>query len=404
MFRNYGLAPLRNQPFRRYWAALTGSATGDGVLSVALPLTAIVLGADAAKIGWLTALSSLPSILFAIPAGGFMARSRHPVVAMILADLVRFGATITIPIAALLGELSLPILDATGFVISTASVFFSVADAFVFPSLLTKDQIVAGQSLTYGARTVASMAGSAIAGLLVPLLSAPITTAVDSASYLWSASSLARIGRVSFPHSARGSSRLLSGGLRFILNTSTLRRALGLTTTSNFFGLMFQSLSALYLTRTLGLPVYVVGISLGAEAAGAFGGSVVASAVARALDLQRGLLVGSLLSAAPMTAIAIAAGSKAILLLVISAAFLLSGIGRALQDINVAAIFASTVPTSLRAQVRGAYQMVSYGARPVGAVLGGLIGQQLGVHLAICAAAMGGLLAFPWALRPRKTK
>ena len=72
-----GLVPplLRDRVFRRYWGASTVSMFGDQISSVALPLTAVlVLRSDAAEMGFLTALTWLPSLLFALHAGAWLDR------------------------------------------------------------------------------------------------------------------------------------------------------------------------------------------------------------------------------------------------------------------------------------------------------------------------------------------
>lgn len=390
--------PLRAPAFRRYWGAVSVSAAGDGLLSVAVPIAAVLLGAGPAQMGWLTALAWLPSVLFAIAAAGWVARFRHPLTPMIGADVVRFAATASLPVAWWLGWSSLPALYALTAIVASASVVFVVADAALFPTLLDDDRLVAGQSLVYGARTVASVAGSGAGGLLVPVLSAPVAVAADALSYLWSAALLTRIDRSAARTPPRRAAPVSTTGLRFIADAPALRGALGVTTTANFFNLMFHALLVLFLTRTLRLSAAVTGLVLGAEAAGALVGSLALPAVARRLGMPRSLVAGSLLSAAPLTAIAVVAGPAAVVVTVVLVASVLSGVGRSVQDISVAATFVAAVPVPLRAQVRGAYQTISFGVRPVGAVLGGLAGQSVGLRPAVLLATAGGLLAFLWAL------
>ena len=48
-------------------------------------------------------------------------------------------------------------------------------------------------------------------------------------------------------------------------------------------------------------------------------------------------------------------------------------------DISIGAIFAAVIPDPLRSRVTGAFQAANYGTRPLGAVLGGLLGSALGL-------------------------
>ena len=57
-----------------------------------------------------------------------------------------------------------------------------------------------------------------------------------------------------------------------------------------------------------------------------------------------------------------------------------SGLGVMLLDITGGAIKAAVVPDRLRARVSGAYMVVNYGVRPLGALAGGLLGAAIGVR------------------------
>ncbi|GAA2592405.1 MFS transporter [Winogradskya consettensis] len=397
---------LGDARFRRYWSAGSVSAGGDGVSSVAVPMAAaLLLRADPAQMGWLTALTWVPSVLFAIPAGNWVARHhRQPLAPMISADLVRCAAIASIPVAWSTGALSLTLLSVVTLVVATASVFFSVADAAVFPAIVAEGRVVAGQSLVYGARTVANTAGSGAGGLLVSLVAAPLVAAADALSYLWSAVMLARVGRPRSVPVGPPPSRISAAGMRFLLATPPLRAALGVTTTANFFNLMFHALLVLFLTRTLRLSPAVTGLVFAAEAAGAFLGSAFTPAIADRLGRLRSLMVGSLAMGVPLLVFPLSHGSPAVTVTVLVAGSFGSGIGRALQDISVAAIFMTTVPEPMRSPVRGAYQAISHGVRPLGALLGGFAGQWLGLRAAVAVAVAGGLLAFLWTLTSSRHK
>jgi MFS family permease len=76
------------------------------------------------------------------------------------------------------------------------------------------------------------------------------------------------------------------------------------------------------------------------------------------------------------------------------AAEFLSGFGVMVLDISIGAIFAAVIPADLRSRVSGAFQAVNYGTRPVGALLGGLLGTLIGLRPALWIATAGGVLGF----------
>ena len=99
----HGLIPplLRERgDFRRLWTGQTISVIGDQVTSIGLPLVAVlVLGADAAQMGYLTAAALLPHLLFSLPAGVWLDRVHRRRRLMIWADLGRAFLIGTIPLA-----------------------------------------------------------------------------------------------------------------------------------------------------------------------------------------------------------------------------------------------------------------------------------------------------------------
>ena len=68
-----------------------------------------------------------------------------------------------------------------------------------------------------------------------------------------------------------------------------------------------------------------------------------------------------------------------------------SGFGVMVLDISIGAIFAAVIPDTLRSRVTGAFQAVNYGTRPLGALLGGLLGSAIGLRPALWVATLGGL-------------
>jgi MFS family permease len=69
----------------------------------------------------------------------------------------------------------------------------------------------------------------------------------------------------------------------------------------------------------------------------------------------------------------------------------LCGFGVMMLDISIGAIFAAVIPDRLRSRVTGAFQAVNYGTRPLGALLGGLLGTTVGLRPALWVATVGGV-------------
>jgi predicted MFS family arabinose efflux permease len=61
-------------------------------------------------------------------------------------------------------------------------------------------------------------------------------------------------------------------------------------------------------------------------------------------------------------------------------------------DISIGAIFAAVIPDTVRSRVSGAFSAINYGTRPLGALLGGLLGTVAGLRPALWVAVIGGVV------------
>jgi MFS family permease len=389
---------LRDRPFRRYWGAQTVSLFGDQISSIALPLAGVlVLHAGAAQMGYLSALMWLPSLLFALHAGAWVDRRGHRRATMIVADLGRAALLASIPVCYALGALTLWQLYAVAFGAGTLSVLFTVSDGAVFVALVDPERYVAGNSLVYGSRAVSFVAGPSLGGLLIQALSAPFAVAADALSFLGSAFFLARI-RPAEAAAGGGGKGTLSAGARFIARSGIVRASLVSVATINMFNFMFFALFYLYASRVLHVRPGLLGLVLGAGAIGGVLGSLLTSRLAARIGVGWAYVAGCILFPVPLVLVPLAGGPQPAVLAMLFAAEFLSGFGVMILDISIGAIFAAVIPDGVRSRVSGAFQAVNYGTRPVGALLGGLLGSVIGLRPALWIATAGGSLAFCWLL------
>ena len=389
-----GLVPplLRDRVFRRYWGASTVSMFGDQVSSVALPLTAVlVLHADAAEMGYLTALQWLPSLLFGLHVGAWVDRRGKRRHTMILADLGRAAALATIPLCYALHALTMTQMYLVTFATGTLSVLFTVSDGTLFVSIVPPGRYVDGQSLIYGSRAFSLMGGPPVGGLLIEALTAPYAVFADALSFLGSAFQLGTI-RPAEPPSADAADGV-TVGLKFIRGSPIVRASLTGVAVVNFFYLMFSALFMLYAVRTLGVRPGVLGLIIGAGAVGGMLGSVLCKRLTARLGAGLVYVAGCLVFTGPLALVPLAASAHGgTVLVMLFAAEFLSGFGVMVLDISIAAIFAVVIPDTMRSRVSGAFQAINYGTRPAGALLGGLLGGAAGLQVALWIAVAGGVV------------
>ena len=311
---------------------------------------------------------------------------------MIAADLGRAALFASIPACYALHVMALPQLYVVTFGAGMLSIVFNVSDATLFVSIVAPEQYVDGQSLIYGSRALSFVGGPSIGGVLVQALSAPVAVAVDALSFLGSAFFLGRI-RPAEPPTDDGPGSVLAGA-RFIAGSALVRASLIAVATINFFNLMFAALYLLYAVRVLHIGAGLVGVLIGAAAVGALLGSAITKRIAARIGVGWAYTAGCLLFTAPLALWPLAHGSHRLVLAMLFAAEFGSGFGVMVLDISIGAIFAAVIPDTLRSRVTGAFQAVNYGTRPLGALVGGLLGSAIGLRPALWVAVGGGMAGF----------
>jgi len=382
----------RNQDFRRYFIGQAVSLIGDQVGLIALPLTAVLaLGATPGQMGLLTTVALVPNLLFSLHAGAWVDRVGHRRVVMLAADAARGLVIATVPVAYALGRLGWGHLYVVAFATGTLGVFFNVAYGAFFQVLVPREDYVAANSLIHGSRAFSFLAGNTIGGVLVQLLKGPYALALDAVSFLWSAVFLGRIHLPEPPPAPREGGGVLAGA-RWLRGNAVMRAELLGVATINLFNFMFFALFLLYATTYLHVRPATLGLVLGVASVGTLLASFLAAPAARRFGIGPAFILGCVLFPAPLVLVPAARGPQWLIVCFLFAAELLSGVGLMLLDILAGTISAAIVPPALRSRVSGAFMVVNYGVRPVGAALGGILGTALGVQSTLWIATLGSLL------------
>ncbi|WP_317441001.1 MFS transporter [Streptomyces collinus] len=249
---------------------------------------------------------------FAVLVGAWVDRRVGKRALMVAADVVRAVLLLTVPAAALLGLLSLGQLYAVALLTGLAGVVFTTAYPSFFTRLVPASSYVDANSKLSASRSLSFVAGPALGGGLVQLLTAPVALAADALSFLASALFIGPI-RVPEPPAARtGRTRLMSGareGLAHVVRHPVLRAGLGCATTVNFFTFLTGTgLLVLFADRDLGLSPGLIGMVFGLGAVGGLLGAVGAPAISRLIGVGRSIAVGAVLFPAPLALVWAAQG------------------------------------------------------------------------------------------------
>jgi MFS family permease len=389
---------LQERNFRRFWVGETVSLFGDQATLIALPLVGVlVLDASAAQMGYLTAAMLFPNLLFSLHAGAWVDRHGRRRQTMIFTALGRAAVLAAIPIAYAFGVLTLTQLYVASFLIGTLSVFFYVSYSTLFAMLVPRERYLEASSLLNGSRAFSYVAGPSLGGALVQIFSAPVALVIDAFSFVYSALTMHSIHPQELPTEKAGRGHL-KAGVRYIWDSPIVRAKLLSTATINFFNFVFFALFILYATRTLGVRPGVLGLVLGAGAVGGVLGSLFTGRLSRRFGVGPVYVAGCVLFPAPLVLVPLAGGGRWPIYACLFLAEFISGFGVMLLDISANAITVALVPDRLRARVAGAYMVVNYGVRPLGALAGGALATWIGLRPTLWIATVGAIAGVLWLL------
>ncbi|HEY3735053.1 MAG TPA: MFS transporter [Streptosporangiaceae bacterium] len=373
-----------NRDFVKLWAGQTVSLIGTQVTQFAMPLVAVLtLNATVFQVGLLFAVRFVPVILLSVFAGVWLdRRRRRPVlISCALGNAALIGL---VPIAAATGTLSIGLLYAVTALVGTLNMVFDVGALSYVPQLVESRHLAESNGKIQASTAFAGVSGPALAGLLVGLITAPITLSVDAVSYLFSAFGLISIGKPEpepeLPAGRPSVLRSIAEGFGAVYGSRLLRALLTQSTTLNLFFGSFITIFVVYAIRTLGLSPFQLSIVMGAAAAGGLFGALSASRVRNALGFGRAMAVATICMATAPLLLLIPRHGGPLAVTVLAVGQLIYGGSVSMFNVNGITLRQVVTPRRLLARMNATYRMLLFGVAPVGGVMGGLLGGALGLR------------------------
>ena len=390
----------RHGDFLKLWSGETISLFGSQVTVLALPLTALLsLDASVRELGLLNAARFAPFVAVILLAGVWVDRHhRRPV--LIKANLGRAVLIGVLPAAAALGVLRMELLYAVAFLVGVLTVFFDLAYQSYLPSLVGRSQLTSGNSRLEASRSAAEVGGPGVGGLLVQLATAPYALVVDAVSFMVSGAMLSSI-RSEEPEPRRSDDgepiwRAVRDGFRFTFSDRYLRPIAGEAATFNLFEQAIMTVFVVYAVRELDLSAGLLGLILSVGAAGAFAGAVVAPYPARRFGVGRTIVGSMVVGCLVPLALPAIAGTPATAVPLCALIFFGWGLAIAVSNVHVVSLRQAATPDHLLGRMNASYRFFTYGAIPLGALLGGFLGETIGLRPTLLVGAVGLLLALLW--------
>jgi dTMP kinase len=223
---------LSIKPFRRLWIALSLSSFGDWLSILALTALAGSLTKGAAEnyaIGGVLVIKLLPALIFG-PLAGAVADRFDRRITMVVADILRFGLFLSIPIVGRLDWLYI-----ATFLIEVVTLFWIPAKEATVPNIVPKEQLERANQIslvsTYGSAPVAAAMFSVLALISKVLFAHPqqqpnLALYINAVTFLVSAATIfslreipRRRGQVSVPSILKQ----IVAGWKFVGSTALVR-------------------------------------------------------------------------------------------------------------------------------------------------------------------------------------
>src|SRR5271155_306933 len=251
----------RNPTFLLLISGQTISQCGSAVTILALPLIAVaILKVSTLQVGILTSAGTLAFLIAALPVGVIVDRSRKRRI-LIWCDLLRFLVIGTVPVAAIIGSITIVQLYVVALVAGLLTVFFQIAYQAYPPSLFAAGQLADCNTMLGISGSVAQVAGPSLGAVLVSAVGAAKTLTADAVSFLVSAITLLLIKKsepeASASRAAPGTKEKASWhaqigeGLSFLARHPVLSRITACTAIMNLMNTMATSVEMIYLIRVL---------------------------------------------------------------------------------------------------------------------------------------------------------
>lgn len=393
-----------NPSFLRIWLANAIDDFGTQISGLAIPLTAAVtLGAGPFEMGMLAAAQRLPYFALGLFAGVLVdRRPRQPL--MVTANWLRAIVLALVPMAALLGVLSINLLYSVAVLAGTFGLVFDVAYVAWLPSLVEPDELHDANGKLESTAAAAQAAGPGIAGVLVGIVSAPFTIAADALSFVVSAALIRSIrawprldddpdreirGADGRPAKARAVFSDIGEGIQAVWRDDYLRAVVSCSAVVSFFGFVFLAVYLLFMTNVLGLSPAEIGLILAAGGIGAVIGAAAAVPLSRRLGFGPTIIWAQIVFAVTgiTVPIAVYVPSLAVPMLALSE-FAQYG-AFAMYSVGALSLRQARTPADRQGRTSASVRAAVSGAALLGSIVGGLLGDWIGLGQTLVVGIVG---------------
>lgn len=378
----------RNRDYLLLWSGQTLSNIGSGVSRIAYPLLVLAITGSPAQAGLIGALRALMYIVLILPAGALLDRWNRKQV-MIICDTARAIGMASIPVAALVGHLTLVQLYAVAFIEGTFEAFFDIAEVSSVPQVVSQEQLPAAMSRVQVTAGLTTLIGPSLGGTLFAIR-ALLPFLADAISYVISIVSLSFI-RVPFQRqrtetTKRNLRREIGEGLRWLWNQPVLRSMAFITAGNIFFG-AGQTLIIIVIAQQQHASDATIGLIFGIAGIGTILGAITVETIRHHFSFAQ-IIIGVLWLFIVFW-LPFAVLPSPLILGLLTAALFFIGPFYAVTSISYRL---AITPDELQSRVNSVARLIALGLSPVGLALTGILLQYNGSQTTVLLLTAGQVI------------
>ena len=362
----------------RLWSSSAASNLADGLFFIALPLLAVRLTDSPILIAGLAIAGRLPWLVFVLVAGALADRLDRRTT-MRNVEFFRVAVVGVLAALAVMEALSLPVLYVAAFVLGVGETLFDTAAQSILPSVVDKERLATANGRLYAVELVMNQfVGPPLGGVLIGV-SVPLVLGSSIVGYALAALGLTLVVGSFRPQRSGPPTRLtgdIAEGLRYLWRNRVLRTmavmvgGMNLASTATFAVLVLYAVSP----GPMRLSEPAFGVLLTTFAIGSLLGSFLAAPLQRRFGRVRMLFLSVVIIGAGLAVPAFTTSA-----VVIGASFAISGVFIVVWNVITVTLRQRIVPDGLLGRVNAGYRLFAWGTQPIGALLGGVVGELLGL-------------------------
>ena len=367
-----------NRNFRRLITATGLSNLADGIFQIVLPLVALEITRDPGAFAAVTLVGRLPWLLVALPAGALADRlDRRRTMLRVDAGRMLVIAALAVVVAA--GREELWMLYVVAFALGTVETLHDTAAQSIVPNVVEPDLLSRANSRQFAVELTANQfVGPPVGGLLAAVTLAGALSASAAGYGLAAVALTLLVGRFRpVRSSARSSLRTdIVEGVRYLAHHRLLRTLAICVGISNLASTAMVAVLPLYAVAPgpMGLSPAGFGLLLTTFAAGSLVGTFLVEPLEKRLGRRRTLLLA--MGVSPVMGLVPALTANVPL---VGVAFFVTTALSIGWNVITVSLRQRIVPDHLLGRVNAGYRLVAWGTMPIGAAVGGVIGERLGL-------------------------